>query len=115
MADAVSDRAGFSRLLARILVTKLRSLVLTSAWDLSYHSTPEFFTSAWGLRTLLMYLSSVVSLSRKPLAQNGTQVMKGTIAALVEGYSFGELFVERCAARHTRRTVGAFPPAPAIA
>ena len=39
-----------------------------------------------------MYLPSVVS---KPLAQSGAQVMKGTITAPAEGYSFGELSVER--------------------
>ena len=32
--------------------------------------------------------------------------MKGTIGASVEGYSFGELLVQRCAARHARRMQG---------
>ena len=32
--------------------------------------------------------------------------MKRTIAASVEGYSFRELLVERCTARHTRRVQG---------
>ncbi len=53
-----------------------------------------------------MFRTSSLFSSWKPLAQNGAQVMKGTIGAPVEGYSFGELLVERCAARHARRMQG---------